>query len=471
MTQQAFLIIVGLAVLGAFSNWRHGVLLFLVVGMIQDPFRKSIPGTPGYLSLVTAPVWAVVMLPFLSHFGTLAREFRAGYPGIAHAINLLVVSMIPAAFISATYGSGTWMLTLLGIFQYSCILFGLLIGFYFPRRPDEILRVLAFYCTGTAVALIGTHLETQQLFPSWPAIGSASLGFEWLRDVPDVRISLISGFYRSPDIMGWHAASAAMLAMILALRSRGMGRAMWIAIVCWAAFTTILSGRRKMVMMLPVFLITTVWLHLRRRQGGSNTLPIVGLVVAGIVMIYIQVSPDASYMAYYTYEPMDLFNQLNEHGLEAVLTTIDQHGVFGAGLGVAATGAHHLSVDRPRVWQESGLGKVVVELGLPGLVCFFYFGCSLLWAGWTQVSHRRSATADLSIANGLFAFLIANVGSFLVSGQHFGDPFILCWFSFLIGLLLSVARVPHSLPARHHDPIPRSGVGITARHAPTRGQA
>jgi len=44
------------------------------------------------------------------------------------------------------------------------------------------------------------------------------------------------------------------------------------------------------------------------------------------------------------------------------------------------------------------------------------------------------------LLGGLFAVMCANVGSFIVSHQIFGDPFVIIFFAFLCGLILSGAR-------------------------------
>ena len=40
---------------------------------------------------------------------------------------------------------------------------------------------------------------------------------------------MISGFYRSPDLMGWHAAMLVMFSLIMGMRSRTTQAGRWVA--------------------------------------------------------------------------------------------------------------------------------------------------------------------------------------------------------------------------------------------------
>ena len=64
MILYGFLALIGIATIMAFANWRAGVYWFLVIGLLQDPVRKMVPGVPGLLVLSTVPVWFAVVLIF-----------------------------------------------------------------------------------------------------------------------------------------------------------------------------------------------------------------------------------------------------------------------------------------------------------------------------------------------------------------------------------------------------------------------
>jgi hypothetical protein len=159
-------------------------------------------------------------------------------------------------------------------------------------------------------------------------------------------------------------------------------------------------------------------------------------------------------------------DSVTAQGFLAVYLTYQDYGFFGTGLGTATPGSQHLQVDRPRVWQESGSSRIMVELGVPGAFGFLLVMMALVYSIWNvTISQVRLKTPQSPYAAGLLAFFVANVGSLTVSGQVLADPFIAAFLGFLVGLSLSVVRLAPedafkrkrqpryelSLPPHRHD--------------------
>ena len=120
----------------ALAGWRTGLLLMIVLAAIQDPLRKLTPGTPSWIALATVPVFLTALLVSMSKTRGWWREFRKAYPDIGKAMVLLVALSLPAAVISATYGAGSWKLTVIGAFLIGHIPCANP-GFHFPRPPGR----------------------------------------------------------------------------------------------------------------------------------------------------------------------------------------------------------------------------------------------------------------------------------------------------------------------------------------------
>ena len=45
----------------ALANWRWGIAAAIVIGLLQDPLRKLVPGSPGYLAMASMPIWLATM--------------------------------------------------------------------------------------------------------------------------------------------------------------------------------------------------------------------------------------------------------------------------------------------------------------------------------------------------------------------------------------------------------------------------
>ena len=88
---------------------------------------------------------------------------------------------------------------------------------------------------------------------------------------------------------------------------------------------------------------------------------------------------------------------------------------------------------------EGGLGKITLELGIPGLFVVGWLAISVfnhLWRIMRTASRISPRVARLSYA--LFSFLVANVAAFSVATQAYGDLFILLILSWTLGFLFAV---------------------------------
>jgi len=444
------LALVAVSTFVALSNWRKGIFLMILIAAVQDPVRKLTPGTPGYLVLSSTIVFIAAIIGAYQNRLRLWRWFRRSYGKLSFAARLFLISLVPAALVTLSLGSlGALLVIMIGLLTYLTLIFGLLIGFSFVNKPIELRKVLAFYCVVTAIMLIGTPLEYFKLFQGWPALGTKALNMEWIRYTGDAVINLIAGFYRSPDVMGWHAVVATMLSIVLALSSRGNKRLFWIVIAAWCGAAAMLCGRRKMFLMLPLFSMVLLWLYLKARHR-SRTVAIIGILIGVSIcgyLVYDFMGRDTGLEGYYFRRFGELPERVKDHGFDSLVATYNQSGFFGEGLGTATTGAHHLTVARPSTWQEGGLEKLMVELGVPGLLCFLLLAYRLLRISLnTAIRQITQRSEDYALISGLGAIFVANAASFFVSHQIFGDPFIMTFFSFLTGLLLSAGGVKHAGP-------------------------
>ena len=249
MVTYAFIGLVGLATALALRDWRRGVLLGIVVGLLQDPVRKLTPGTPAIMAVSSFPVWIAVLVRLrLSEPGAW-RRLRQDWPRVARRMIIFVFLLLPAAAMAFQYGLGAWRLVVIGLMGYVAPLVGVVMGYSYTRSPAELRTLMVRYCALASLFMTGSLIEYAGLAPAWPAVGTETLGVHWVRYAGGGVFDLISGFFRSPDLMGWHAAALVMLALTLALASRGPQGLRWLVPATLAAVCLVISGRRKMVVM------------------------------------------------------------------------------------------------------------------------------------------------------------------------------------------------------------------------------
>lgn len=461
MLLNIFLVLTGIATLYSIKDWRRGIYLMILIGIVKDPIRKMIPGAPAYLALATVPIWAGILVGALLENPQLWHDFRNSHKRLSMALIIFLASLIPAAVKSATYGAGSWQVTLVGFFSYSSVIFGLFIGYIYPKYKEDIKRILMFYCVVTAIMLIGTPMEYLGVARGWPALGTAAMSAEWLQySVYGSIVRMVSGFYRSPDVMGWHSVVMSMLSIILALQCSGKHRYFWVVMAGWGLMGGILCGRRKMIFMFPIFFSVLCWFYwsLPKRIKFLTLIAVILISSATGMFIYKKIGPSPEIEKYYMQDPRIIFGRVEKHGFEALIGTYHQSGVFGEGLGTDTQGTHHLKVSKPKTWQEGGLGRILVELGVPGFLCFLFLSFALVTTMWRLVAKQIDPNStEFVLRAGLIAFISANAVSFIVSHQIFGDPTIVCFFSILIGFVLSKAQIiepaiePISEPEQRRD--------------------
>lgn len=446
------LLTVATGCLVTFRNWRWGVPIAIVLGLLQDPVRKAMPGAPTYMVLVSLPVWVAIIVSALANHDLRIRTCLSQFPRLTWWGQVFACYLIVPAIISATYGRNTWQITLLGGFVFTVAFFVIVVGWQYPGARMRMEWLPIFYAIVAGVLLVGGPLEFWGWGEQYPAIGTHTLGHQWVTHRTGTAVHMLAGFFRGPDVMGWHASLVLMISLIMAYRSRGAMRIFWIAWAAWALLSIWLCGRRKMLAMLPVF-VGSFYLLLFRFKRMRN---IVGISASALIVIglggYVITSyyGDDAVAAFYMTVLDEVDTQIYRHGFASVTETIRQAGFWGYGLGMSQQGVHNIDAEKPRLWQESGPSKLFAELGVPGALLFLYLCAVFLMTAYHVVA-RSVCNDTFDLTAGLWAILIANLTSAVVSAQIYGDPLVLFLLAFMTGLLLSSSRIEHAAPTDTKD--------------------
>jgi hypothetical protein len=91
---------------------------------------------------------------------------------------------------------------------------------------------------------------------------------------------------------------------------------------------------------------------------------------------------------------------------------------------------------------EGGLGKVLAELGVPGLILLLWMAVAMARYLWSIGTVLRDDDPVLSkLAFGLLAFLVTNGFVYAIAHQVFGDPFILIILGFFLGFVMAMPKM------------------------------
>jgi hypothetical protein len=215
-----------------------------------------------------------------------------------------------------------------------------------------------------------------------------------------------------------------------------------------------LTGRRKAIVEVAVFASTysILWIIFERNLAKIGIVLVITTLL-GFGWLVGQLESDSPVdqgpLTYSRYvdRAKSAFGEVPERfvelGLGPVMWAYDTFGLLGAGLGVGTQGVQHVGgADDIGGAAEGGLGKITLELGIPGLFVLGWFAVLVFKQFWwiMRTSSRISPrVARLSYA--LFSFLVANVAAFSVATQAFSDLFILLILSWTLGFFFAIPRL------------------------------
>jgi hypothetical protein len=368
-------------------------------------------------------------------------------------IAFLVVGLFRGFLCSVPAG-----ILLLGLASYSLILPGFLAGVALRWGSADVLRWLQFCLFINLPFLLTGVLEAAGVRSD--LLGGISM--EWYRVRGDDHIPLPSGSFRSPDILGYHAATAFSITCILLLSSKGKrSRSRYASLALACLFLLVMVARRKMLGLAAVFLLygltylSVVYRNVPWVDQGFPRVPVQKLALAVLlIMLFVGPIPQVQYAVSLL---SDLPGRLWVSCWEAPATTILQNGIWGRGLGVATQGNYYFAPKELGVWQEDGISRLFLEAGIPGAgFALAFAGLMLFVIHRTQVGlipeflqetvlkhdiceiNRNSKPIVLT---GLAGLLVANGVTAAVSHQHIsGDPLSIGLLGLYAGLFFSLAK-------------------------------
>jgi hypothetical protein len=434
-----FLAFVALACTVSLADWRRGWLLAMLIGVLQDPVRKLVAGTPVYLTFSIIGVYIAILFAVNHRLQVASRDFARRFQSIWTAFGLVVLflmlAMVNGLF---TYGIALWKAPLLSLFTYVAPLPAILLGYMYLDREERLYEMFRFYSIITSIALIGAPLE--YFGAHYKALGMVQQVGDYIRYLPGIELRMISGFYRAPDIMGWHAAMLTCIGIAMLVRAEISRSAWpWMLTAGWGFYNCMISGRRKAIYFVAVFALTFIWRYMRRLKAAQ----IAAFVMSGLVIALVihEISSDQTSRAY-AVAAVTTREEVTGRLEGGLFETIRQVGILGAGLGMATQGVQHLlAQDQQLSWQEGGLGKLAIELGLPGLLAV-----ALLAFVAMRMSMKISGVPDQPATSqigrvALFAIVVANIANFLASAQAYSDPVITIVTCFMAGCLFGTAAL------------------------------
>lgn len=459
MTQltMGLLMVAGLLTL---LDWRKGLGMCVLVGVAQDPLRKLAPGQPVYYVVLVGLIFGIAWLRAGMTRVPLGPSAIQGWRNNLQLPFSLFVFLVLAQAMHSLARYGSLVMAGIGLLVWLAPIPAVVLAYQFATRRGVlgVRRWMLLYILVALISLSGVYFEYVGF--KWLSLGEIGHG-QIIYDVGTI-LKAHSGFFRASEIAAWHAATIACFVFILSLGKRPTLIRVLFALGMVGVMVSlgILTGRRKMLVEITIF-ITTYFFLVAWLQRGMARLA-VAVVVAGFigyVGIVGFVAPDlvqSSYTGSMRVENaqriegyaqrgksvfVDLPKRVNAVGAQPLIWAVDTFGWYGAGLGTGSQGTNEIAeAHNINRWvAEGGLGKVVMELGIPGLFL-------VIWLMIALARHLRGQLAAITklspqhtrVAYGLVAFLVANAATFTVATQAYSDLFILLILGWCLGFLLAM---------------------------------
>ncbi len=445
-----FLLILALASVLSLLRWRLTIVFVLLIGFSQDVFRKLIDGEPRILVVTVGVVFGAGLLSLLMQrgIGVLTQPYLSWSKSLYRPL-VAFYCVVFAQFIHSLLRFGNPLPSTIGLISYLAPLVGVSIAYYSVQSIDEARRTMWIYFGCAMFVVVSLYLSFQGV--DWVIFNEVGAGL-LIYDFGTI-LKSHAGIMRTGEMAAWHVATAASFLVILSFSSRSRISytllAITLIVIVLAIFPT---GRRKMFMMFSLFLVFYALAAAYFRDHLAGRFAVAAMAVAivvwfGVELIFPETNNEAfnNYVSRGTSVYADALERFINLGLEPVRWAYNRVGWFGGGVGIATQGAGYYSdVNIAGGAGEGGLGKIMVELGLPGLLVTFWLALStaryivkiILLTALPGMDSRL-----LVVTLGCVIFLMVNVLTFSVATQLYGDLFVLLLLGSLVGLVLAVPRL------------------------------
>jgi len=424
-------------------------MALLIIGFTQDVFRKTIEGEPRIFVVMVGLVFGAGLLSLIGRKGIsgVTDPFLKWTQDLKLPLTVFIVVLF-LQFGHSFFRYGNFVVSTLGLISYIAPLFAVSIGYFWANKLGDIQRFFRIYAwigAGVAVSVLLSFWGT-----NWTILNEVGAGLK-IYDMGTV-LKSHAGIMRTGEMAAWHIATAACLFTILFFVSdRKPSSILLLVIVTLLMIAVFLTGRRKMLMLFSLFLVFYIFGIGYFKKSVANRYLFVGAGLALVGWLCVEIIFPGGYgesINNYVARGASVYSDAGQRfvqlGLQPVSWAFNRTGLLGGGLGVATQGAgYYGSIDIAGGAGEGGLGKIMVELGLPGLLAIAWLalsGMSYIFK-ILKLASIQTNTAWASLTLGLVVLLIVNFLTFAVATQLYGDLFVLTLIGTFTGFILAIPRL------------------------------
>jgi len=155
-----FLFILVCACLIAVSSHQHALIAILVIGFIQDPFRKLVPGEPIYFIVTVGIVFGLLLCKTVNRVGIngIKIPFIYWMDVLRKPISLFLI-ILAVQFLHSLLRWGNVFVSLIGLLSYIAPFLAIIVGYYAINNISEVRRFMKVYVLFGLVLAISVALS------------------------------------------------------------------------------------------------------------------------------------------------------------------------------------------------------------------------------------------------------------------------------------------------------------------------
>jgi hypothetical protein len=446
-----------LAISVSLANWRIIFLAVILVGFAQDPLRKLVPGEPVFFVVLCTAAMGVALFGAMLKHGVVSIEPIAGGNGATRTALWLAIAVVAVQAVLSLMRYGSPIIAAIGLLSYLSPIPAIWLAYHYTRGVTDMRRFLVLYVGVVAIVTAGIYMSKAGIeSPLFRQVGVGLVVYDPTVGVVETH----PGFMRSAEVGAWHVGAAACILVVLAVtfNSRVLRLITPPAVLLYLA-AGVLTGRRKVLIIVATFVaVYLVLLYYYRHRSGRRALLLVAVMCGAFIASALSLTPAESSFRPYLDRGQSVFgsapgDRLMDLGIASVGWAIAAGGFFGLGVGAGSQGTQHFFSGGQVIAggaAEGGLGKVAVELGVPGLV-LVVLTMALVARNvgriLTVIAARDARL--LALCLGLVAFCAANVPVFMGASQIYGDPFVLMLLGSFLGFVLAAPRIGNRAAVAH----------------------
>ena len=446
-------------------RWRTGIVLIFIWLLAEDVIRRLIPGQPGQIMLIKD---ALIFLTYFSFIAAIAiNPVRNCISNGVKGKKIWKPPFIVFLFLFIAF-------SLINVFnpQIPNLLFGIIglrsylwyiplafLGYYIFTLSEnrfskekllKFCRILVYIAIPLFifVAFQYTFYDVDNVLIRPFATGHQFHGFSL---VESGKIPLLSSVFGSAH----RYARFSMLLFFLGIGLLMVKRSKLLLISIFCAFGgIILSGSRSAFVLTIIGIILFFLFAMYKKDGKIFYLRknirfkifiLISILLLTLLIVFLLKDLGVFHISAFYYA----FQERIPWMFDEFIRAFSEAKFFGIGTGTMSQGLEYVPGGaewikyqtqevRQGFWFETGIGKILFELGIIGLI-FYYLFWGYLFYKMKEVIKRLkdSLLRSVGVAIFIFSFLILVWFSFL-HHQTFGDATTLVVFWFFIGVLFSL---------------------------------